>query len=169
MSCFLLPKTVCDEVNSLLSGFWWGQSEGKRKITWISWKRLCLPKKEGGMRFCDLRAFNVALLAKQAWRIINNPQSLLARLYKGRYYNSSTLLQSTSSTSSSYGWKSIQEGKNLLKKGLVLQVKDGRNIRVWEDLWLPGVPPRRLVSPCTHPNMRVSEFIILQQHGMWIS
>ena len=156
MSCFLLPKTVCDEVNSLLSGFWWGQSEGKRKITWISWKRLCLPKKEGGMRFCDLRAFNVALLAKQAWRIINNPQSLLARLYKGRYYNSSTLLQSTSSTSSSYGWKSIQEGKNLLKKCMVLQVGNGRTIRVWEDLWLLVLPPRRMESPCLLPNMIVS-------------
>lgn len=64
MSCFLLPKTVCDEINSLLSGFWWGQKDGKRKISWISWKRLCLPKKEGGMGFRDLRAFNIALLAK---------------------------------------------------------------------------------------------------------
>lgn len=31
MSCFLLPKTAV-EVNSLLSGFWWGQSDRKRKV-----------------------------------------------------------------------------------------------------------------------------------------
>lgn len=159
MSCFLIPKTVCDEINSLMSGFWWGQNDGKRKISWISWKRLCLPKKEGGMGFRDLRAFNTALLAKQPWKIFQNPQSLLARIYKGRYYNSSTFLQSTSSTSSSYGWKSIQEGKNLLQQGLVWQIGDGRNVRIWEDVWLPGVPPRRIVSPCIFPNMKVSELI----------
>lgn len=49
MSCFLLPKTICDEINSQLSSFWWGQSDGKRKISWIAWKRLCLSKNEGGM------------------------------------------------------------------------------------------------------------------------
>ena len=106
------------------------------------------------MGFRDLKAFNLALVAKQTWKIVQNPKSLLARIYKRRYYNSST-----SSTSFSYGWKSIQEGKNLLQKGLVLQVRDGINIRVLEDFWLPGVPPRRLVSPCSHPNMIVSEII----------
>lgn len=44
-----------------------------------------------------------------------------------------------------------------------MQVGDGRNIRVWEDFWLLGVLPRRLISPCSHPsshpNMRVSEII----------
>lgn len=50
-------------------------------------ERICLPKKEDGMGFYDLRAFNLALLAKHAWKIVQNPRSLLARIYKGRYYN----------------------------------------------------------------------------------
>ena len=25
MSCFLLPKSLCDELNSMVSNFWWGQ------------------------------------------------------------------------------------------------------------------------------------------------
>lgn len=159
MSCFLLPKTICDAINSQFSTFWWGQNEGKRKISWMSWKKLCLPKSEEGMGFRDLYAFNKALLAKQAWKIEQNPQSLLSRLYKGYYYNSSTFLQSTSSTTFSYGWKSIQVGKELLKKGLIIQVANGVNTRIWEDQWLPGLPPRKIISPCLVPNMKVEELI----------
>ena len=166
MSCFLLPKSVCDDINSQLSGFWWGRNDGKRKFSWISWQRLCLPKNEGGMGFCDLHGFNVALLAKQAWKIEQNPTSLLSRIYKGRYYNSSTFLQSTSLTSSSYGWKSIQVGKDLLKKGLVMQIGNGQNTNVWNDQWLQTSLPRKLISPCLYPNMKVSE-LINQSSASW--
>ena len=80
MSCFLLPKTTCDEINSLLTEFWWGHNGEKRKIPWVAWKRMCLPKKEGGMGFRDLYSFNIALLAKQTWRIYQKLDSLLSKI-----------------------------------------------------------------------------------------
>ncbi|CAA7016992.1 unnamed protein product [Microthlaspi erraticum] len=109
MSCFLFPKQVCEEINSALSEFWWGKNDNaRRKISWISWKRLSLPKNEGGMGFKDLQKFNLALLGKQAWRVLKNPNSLLSRIYKGRYHKTTTFLESTCGRNPSYGWRSLQ-------------------------------------------------------------
>lgn len=44
MSCFRLPKTIIDKLSSMLAAFWWGSDSGHRKIHWVSWERLCLPR-----------------------------------------------------------------------------------------------------------------------------
>ena len=64
MSCFLLPKSLCDELNSMVSKFWWGQKNNDHKLAWMRWEKLYTPKACGGMGFRDLRSFNLALLAK---------------------------------------------------------------------------------------------------------
>ena len=92
MNCFKLPDSLCSELNSLVGGFWWGKKENARKIAWVSWESLCKPKKEGGMGFRDLKAFNLALLAKQGWRIQQRLGSLLHRVLKAKYFANSSFL-----------------------------------------------------------------------------
>lgn len=79
---------------------------------------MSIPKKEGGLGFKNLHDFNRALLAKQAWRILKNPSSLLARIYKGLYHHHHQFLQAKPRSNSSYGWRSVLQGKNLLTHGL---------------------------------------------------
>lgn len=74
MSVFQLPLKLCDELSAK---FWWGQVGNEREIHWKSWDKLSSSKKEGGMGFPDLRAFNLAMLAKQGWRMIQETDSLV--------------------------------------------------------------------------------------------
>ncbi|KAL5577913.1 hypothetical protein UlMin_019612 [Ulmus minor] len=80
MSIFKIPSTLCRELGSIVARFWWGSTPTNRKINWVSWEKMCLPKHKGGMGFRDLFLFNQSLVAKQAWHILKYPQSLMSRL-----------------------------------------------------------------------------------------
>ncbi|XP_024190440.1 uncharacterized protein LOC112194431 [Rosa chinensis] len=86
MSCFELPKHLCNEMHRLMARFWWGGDDTARKIHWISWEKLRSPKNEGGLGFRNMHHFNLALLAKQGWRLVQNLNSIIARLLKAKYF-----------------------------------------------------------------------------------
>jgi len=92
MNCFKLPKGICDDINRLLASYWWSKSSDKRSMHWMAWKRLTIPKNEGGLGFRDIECFNKAMLAKQVWRILQAPSSLLTRLLRGRYFETTNIL-----------------------------------------------------------------------------
>lgn len=117
MNIFRLPKEICGNINSILARFWWGNGENKG-LYWYAWERVCKPKREGGLGFKDLESFNQALLAKQVWRILQNPNCLMATILKARYFPDSTILTARVKTKASYAWKSLMFGKELLNKGM---------------------------------------------------
>ena len=56
---------------------------------------MCYSKSKGGLGFRNLQGFNLAMLAKQAWRILTNPTSLIARVFKTCYFPSADILSAT--------------------------------------------------------------------------
>lgn len=82
MSVFRIPDGLIDELHGLMARFWWGWTETTKKMHWHNWDSMCLPKSMGGLGFQDLKCFNQALLAKQAWRLLNVTSSLLHAVLK---------------------------------------------------------------------------------------
>lgn len=87
--------------------------------------------------------------------------SPLAHTIKARYHKHSTVLETRRGYNPSYSWRSIWGAKSLLLQGLKWQVGNGRNIRVWDDAWLPGNSSSCVVTPNVNcdPNMLVVELI----------
>ncbi|KAG7583540.1 Reverse transcriptase zinc-binding domain [Arabidopsis suecica] len=156
-----------DRLKAKLSGcamadFWWNTAEQSKNIHWQSWEKLCLPKDLGGLGFRDIQTFNQSLLAKQAWRILQYPDCLFAKLMKSRYFPQSDFLDASVGTRPSFAWKSILHGRELLKQGLFKNVGNGKTFRVWIDEWIEDAdgwraPLRR--NYFFNPDLRVSELI----------
>jgi hypothetical protein len=60
---------------------------------------------------------------------------------KGRYYPNSDFISAVKPWSSSYTWRSILFGRELLLKGIRWCVGNGESINVLMDNWIPGLPP----------------------------
>ncbi|KAL5570726.1 hypothetical protein UlMin_020323 [Ulmus minor] len=147
MNMFKLPSTLVSELHRLCAQFWWGGDSGKRRMHWCAWEKMCSHKLDGGMGFRDLRLFNKAILAKQAWRIHSKPTSLTARVLQGFYFHKSSFLQVKANSSSSFVWRSILWGRELYNQGLRCRIGSGQNTYIYHDCWLPRAGCFKISSP----------------------
>nr|XP_027071698.1 uncharacterized protein LOC113696490 [Coffea arabica] len=132
-----LPMTIGRAKNQVF-GFWWGGDGLENKVHWVRWSKLTEVKGKGGLGFRDLEAFNVALLAKQIWRVVTNPNLLVSKVLKAKYMKKTDWLVQKPPSTASWCWKSLHKGGELLQQGLYKRVGDGRSIKIWEDRWVAG-------------------------------
>lgn len=77
-----------------------------------------LYKGQGGLGMCDLCSFNIALLAKQGWRILTRPYSLMSRILKAKYFPNVSFWDTKIQSNASYTWRSILADRDILKHGV---------------------------------------------------
>ncbi|XP_074348373.1 uncharacterized protein LOC141687107 [Apium graveolens] len=141
MSCFMLPKSLCSEMEKMMNSYWWGSSSNNNKgLRWHSWSKMATAKCSGGLGFCDLHGFNVVLLGKHVWNFCQHPNSLVARLFRARCFQDKHILQAGKGTGSNFIWIGIWEAKENLKKGFRWIMGDGKNIKAFRDPWLKDKP-----------------------------
>jgi hypothetical protein len=71
------------------------------------------------MRFRDFHSFNLDMLAKQVWQLINTPDSLCAQVLRSKYYPGGDILKAGPKSGSSFTWQSILAGMVTFKRGYI--------------------------------------------------
>lgn len=153
-----------------MANYWWGSSTDNRHMHWLRWDHMTQPKTVGGMGFRDLSSFNKAMLGKQGWRLMTRPESLCAKVLKGRYYPDGDFLSCTGKKRSSPTWHAIMAGREVLTKGIIRRIGNGMSTNIWSDRWLPnhfaGVP----LTPGDGQNVSlVSDLLTASGQWNWTS
>lgn len=95
-------------------------------------------KDQGGMGFNDLELFNTALLAKMAWRL----NALWAKVLKAVYFPNDIFLKAKKGARAF--WMGLLTGREAMMQGAVWQINCGKGIKVWQDVWIPGLKGQKL-------------------------
>jgi hypothetical protein len=116
-------------------------------------------KFKGGLGFRDLECFNLAMLAKQGWRLFHFRDSLAARVLK--YFPQSSFLEARVGPRASFAWRSLCNSRALLEEGMVWRVGDGTSIKIWKDKWVLSSSSFKIQSSVCilSPDTKVSSLI----------
>ena len=168
MGCFKLPIGLFNEIEVMTRKFWWGQRGDKRKIHWLKWSEMTKSKSEGGMGFRDLTLHNESLLAKQAWRLLQDQSSLFYKVFKPRFFPNCTIMEAEESSRGSYAWRSILYGRDVIKRGACWRIGTGQKVQIWQHTWLPSKPPTRVLSPMLEGWEKTTvEVLINEENRTW--
>ncbi|GAU41808.1 hypothetical protein TSUD_299740 [Trifolium subterraneum] len=131
----------------VLNSFLWGGSEESRKINWLKWDRICLRKEEGGLGVRRVKEFNLALLGKWCWRLLQDTEGLWFRVLAAKYGIRDGQMDCGGSTASNW-WKVINSirsgseasGGRWFGENTVRRVGDGERTLFWKDSWMDRIP-----------------------------
>ena len=162
MSSLLLPKIICNKIDSTLRGFWWGAGPGKNHMCLKSWKSIYQPKSYGGLGFYRTLDTNYALISKLRWSLAAEEDKAWVSLLKSKYLKGVPFMQIIPSQNCSWLWKGILKSRTLLKKGLCTKIGNGQHTTIWESRWIPSldnfIPPApTIIHPSIH---KVADLII---------
>lgn len=168
MTCFKLFVSLYKRIQSALTRFWWDDRDRNRKMSWIAWDTMTLPKDQGGLDFRDIESINEAFLTKLSWRIVRYPKSLLARILLGKYCSSDSFLSAPIPSACSHGWRGIMLGRNIISNNSGWAVGNGMNLNVWEDPWLSSSSQTRTMGPAPESlvNLTVAE-LFQSEENVW--
>jgi hypothetical protein len=148
-SFYKAPSCVLKQLVRIQRNFLWGGGVEEKKLCWVKWDQVSLPKFKGGLGVKNLALFNLALLSKWKWRCLDERNALWTELLNFRYGHLPTkILGGTSPqtrTKESIWWKDIlglgrSQNENWFTKNVSCGLGDGCNIGFWKFRWFGNLP-----------------------------
>ncbi|XP_019176867.1 PREDICTED: uncharacterized protein LOC109172172 [Ipomoea nil] len=79
---------------------------------------------------------NLSLLGKQVWRLLTRTDSLVAKVYKSRYYPTCSLFEATIGSNPYFLWRGMMEALSAIKDDCYRSIGNGEGT-LTGDPWLP--------------------------------
>ncbi|GKA04420.1 hypothetical protein Tco_0677201 [Tanacetum coccineum] len=144
-SLFKVPSTILNYLENLCASFFWGGSQGSKKLSWLKWSHVLASFDKGGLAIGSLRSFNLALLHKWRWRFHSDRDSFWSKIIRVLHGSEGGFDQNGCAFNGI--WSKIVGTSNYLHTSSILpvdsiryQVGCGSTIRFWKDTWLGSSP-----------------------------
>ena len=169
MGAFLIPTSLCDEIESMMNSFCWGSKKnGQCGINWLRWDKLTRHKSLGGLGFRNLEAFNLSMLGKQSWKLLSDSTSLLSRILKAKYFPRRDFLDANLGHNPSYTWRSLWSTQSLLTLGHRWKIGDGSQISLWCMPWIHTLPTLKPTAlPLVHHEDITVNYLLNSGWNSW--
>jgi len=153
MSIFQLSTSLTCTIERMMNSFWWCHGDSNnRGIHWMSWKKSLTHKTHGGMSFKDLSTFNLAMLDKQGWKFQTDPESIVSRIFKYRYFPTKSSLTANSGHNPSYSWQRIMRTYFIILGGSRWCIRSCNSFPILDEPW-------SLNDKCIYGNILGAHFV----------
>lgn len=95
------------------------------------------------------------MVGKQSWKLLSDPDAIISRLFKNKYYPRGDFSNSNVGHNPSYSWRSIWSSRVLVKEGIQWRIGDGSSVRVWNEPWLSNKDLSCMHGPVLHEFMDI--------------
>jgi mannosylglycoprotein endo-beta-mannosidase len=144
MTSFTLSKWAIKRIDRIRRNFLWaGSEEARAGKCWVNWRKVCRPKKFGGLGILDLLAFNRALRIRWNWfRWVDQSkpwQGLNMQLTPARMA--------------------------LFRACTKITIGNGKLTHFWKDKWLDGQAPIDIAPDCFKFAWRKNQTLVVALEG----
>ena len=100
-----------------------------------------MPKEKGGLGIKDIDTFNLALLGKWKWNLMQEKGEIWTRVLESKYGGWRSFHELGRAGQQSVWWRDLKQTFNISHQGDIIQsnmrwkVVGGDKIRFWEDKW----------------------------------
>ncbi|XP_020247004.1 uncharacterized protein LOC109824773 isoform X3 [Asparagus officinalis] len=112
-SNYILPVRVLKKIDELCRQFLWGKYDQSAKtVLAVSWEKVCLDKKKGGLRIFSASIWNLASAVKLLWYLHINKECLWIKWVNGTYLKNCNVWQVQAKRGDSWMWKQILRARD---------------------------------------------------------
>ena len=88
-------------------------------------------------------------------------------MFQAKFFPGGNIFDAVIPSRCSYAWRSILQARDVILKGAIWQVGDGRSINIWEQRWVPNLSTSKVVSPRSNSHVTWVSELFLPNSKSW--